>query len=59
MQPPKLPSFFKTQNPKKFNYSPRYLTSDKKRNKNNLKRKINFSSKKKKNKKRKKLKIIK
>ena len=46
MKPPKLPSFFKTQNPKKFNYSPRYLTSDKKRNKNNLKRKINFSSKK-------------
>ena len=40
MQPPKLPSFFKTQNPKKFNYSPRYLTSDKKRNKNNLKEKL-------------------
>ncbi len=46
MQPPKLPSFFKTQNPKKFNYNPRYLSSDKKKCSNNLERKINFSSKK-------------
>ena len=46
MHPPKLPSFFKTKNPKKFNYIPRYLNSYKKRNENNLKRKINFSSKK-------------
>ncbi|MAR21781.1 MAG: hypothetical protein CMD25_07570 [Flavobacteriales bacterium] len=46
MQPPKLPSFFKTKNPKKFNYKPRYLNSIKTRNDNNLKRKINFSSKK-------------
>ena len=46
MEPPKLPSFFKTKNPKKFNYKPRYLNSITIRNDNNLKRKINFSSKK-------------
>ena len=46
MEPPKLPSFFKSKNPKKFNYKPRYLNSDITRDDNYLKRKINFSLKK-------------
>ncbi len=31
MEPPKLPSFFKTKYPKKFNYNPRYKINFKKK----------------------------